>query len=81
MKSLEEDVERSIAREEAMLSGENPPSPSTPSLDDIQALQRSYKELKTKYEVCKVPPCSAYSADNGYRLRSSSFARGLQMSR
>ncbi|OJT13108.1 hypothetical protein TRAPUB_10334 [Trametes pubescens] len=51
MKSLEEDVERSIAREEAMLSGENPPSPSTPSLDDIQALQRSYKELKTKYET------------------------------
>ncbi|EIW62820.1 uncharacterized protein TRAVEDRAFT_34134 [Trametes versicolor FP-101664 SS1] len=51
MKSLEEDVERSIAREEAMLSGENPPSPGTPSLDDIQALQRSYKELKTKYET------------------------------
>ena len=34
-----------------MLSGENPPSPSTPSLDDINALQRSYKDLKTKYEV------------------------------
>ncbi len=81
MKSLEEDVERSIAREEAMLSGENPPSPSTPSLDDIQALQRSYKELKTKYEVCKVPPCKECSADDSCRLRASSFARGLRMLR
>ena len=52
LKALEEDVEKSLAREEAMLSGENPPSPSTPSLDDIQALQRSYKDLKSKYEVC-----------------------------
>ncbi|KAI0745313.1 hypothetical protein C8Q76DRAFT_806678 [Earliella scabrosa] len=51
LKALEEDVERSLAREEAMLSGENPPSPSTPSLDDINALQRSYKDLKTKYET------------------------------
>ncbi len=34
-----------------MLTGEQQPSPSTPSLDDIQALQRSYKDLKSKYEV------------------------------
>ena len=34
-----------------MLSGENPPSPSTPSMDDVNALQRSYKDLKAKYEV------------------------------
>ena len=52
LKALEEDVEKSLAREEAMRSGEAPPSPSTPSLDDIQALQRSYKDLKAKYEVC-----------------------------
>ena len=51
LKVLEEDVERSLAREEAIISGENPPSPPTPSLDDINALQHSYKDLKTKYEV------------------------------
>ncbi|RDX54967.1 hypothetical protein OH76DRAFT_1397294 [Lentinus brumalis] len=52
LKVLEEDVERSLAREEAVLSGENMPStPSTPSLDDIQALQQSYKDLKAKYET------------------------------
>ncbi|KAI0743950.1 hypothetical protein C8Q80DRAFT_1220751 [Daedaleopsis nitida] len=51
LKALEEDVEKSLAREEAMLSGENPPLPSTPSLDDINALQRSYKDLKAKYET------------------------------
>ncbi|KAI0663349.1 hypothetical protein C8Q70DRAFT_1042120 [Cubamyces menziesii] len=51
LKALEEDVERSLAREEAMLSGEAESSPSTPSMDDVQALQRSYKELKTKYET------------------------------
>ncbi len=48
LKILEEDVERSLAREESILAGENPPSPS---LDDVQALQRSYKDLKAKYEV------------------------------
>ncbi|KAI1795501.1 hypothetical protein LXA43DRAFT_723290 [Ganoderma leucocontextum] len=51
LKALEEDVEKSLAREEAMLSGEQPPSPPTPSLDDVQALQRSYKDLKSKYET------------------------------
>ncbi|KAL7281479.1 hypothetical protein ACG7TL_004794 [Trametes sanguinea] len=51
LKVLEEDVERSLAREEAMLTGEAESSPSTPSMDDVQALQRSYKELKAKYET------------------------------
>ncbi|KAI0665974.1 hypothetical protein C8Q78DRAFT_486889 [Trametes maxima] len=51
LKVLEEDVERSLAREEAILADENPSTPSTPSLDDIQALQRNYKDLKTKYET------------------------------
>ncbi|KAI0645887.1 hypothetical protein C8Q79DRAFT_910183 [Trametes meyenii] len=51
LKVLEEDVERSLAREEAILADENLSTPSTPSLDDIQALQRSYKDLKTKYET------------------------------
>ena len=54
LKVLEEDVEKSLAREEALANGETPPSPGTPSMDDIQALQRSYKELKTKYEVSPV---------------------------
>lgn len=51
MKILEEDVEKSLAREEAIANGENPPSPGTPSIDDIHALQKSYKDLKAKYEV------------------------------
>ena len=58
MKALEEDVERSLAREEAMRSGEAESAPSTPSMDDVQALQRSYKELKTKYEVRSSSPIS-----------------------
>ncbi|KAI8993927.1 hypothetical protein BD414DRAFT_457184 [Trametes punicea] len=51
LKALEEDVERSLAREEAMLAGETGSTPTTPSMDDVQALQRSYKELKVKYET------------------------------
>ncbi|KAI0759824.1 hypothetical protein BD413DRAFT_487303 [Trametes elegans] len=51
MKALEEDVEKSLAREEAALSGEIPPTPPTPSLDDVQELQRSYKDIKAKYET------------------------------
>lgn len=53
LKALEEDVERSLSREEAMLSGEYPSSPPTPSMDDMQTLQRSYKDLKTKYEASR----------------------------
>ncbi|KAH9929550.1 uncharacterized protein BXZ73DRAFT_90402 [Epithele typhae] len=51
LKILEDDVEKSLSREEALANGEHSPPPGTPSMDDIQALQRSYKDLKTKYET------------------------------
>ena len=48
-------MEKSLAREEAIANGENPSAPGTPSTDDIQALQKSYKDLKAKYEVSRYP--------------------------
>lgn len=82
LKILEEDVEKSLAREEAMLTGEHPPSPSTPSLDDIQALQRSYKDLKSKYEVNILHfRLAVNTLTNLDRPRLSSSERSLQISR
>lgn len=50
LKVLEDDVEQSLLREEAMLSNE-PSAPSTPSPEDAHALQQRYKDLKAKHEV------------------------------
>ena len=65
-----------------MLTGEHPPSPSTPSLDDIQALQRSYKDLKSKYEVNTVHFRINLSVLTTLeRLRLSNSGRSLLISR
>ena len=80
LKILEEDVEKSLAREEVMVSGGQPPSPSTPSLDDIHALQRSYKDLKSKHEV-SIVKCSGIGVripTISGRPRWSNSGRSLQ---
>ena len=51
MKTLEENVEQSLLREEEALLAEEG-SKANGSSDDSASLQKALRENKTKYEVC-----------------------------
>jgi len=67
MKVLEEEVEKSIKREESRLNAEEQIYP-----DDVQ---KAVQELKCKHNVRKPPIHACRSIDNGgfVRSRSSSY--------
>lgn len=70
MKVLEEEVEKSIQREENRLDAEEPSYPD--------GVQKVIQELKSKHNVSKPPIHIPRSTDNGGLVRSrlNSFANG-----